>query len=78
MFRVSTTRSGVTYNSELEERLASQWAGYRYEEFLDLDGDQQAEHIAAYRVTHQVEAVLAQQSKTEQRQSAKPKRKARR
>lgn len=58
-------------------RLAAQWAGYRYEEFVELEGEQQAEHIAAYRVTHQVEAVLSHQAKTEQRQQAKPRRSAR-
>jgi len=38
--------------------LAAQWAGYRYEDFCMLDGALQSGHVAAYRASNQIEAVL--------------------
>jgi elongation factor P hydroxylase len=49
----------VKYSSQLEWRLAAQWAGYRwYGEFDRLDADQQSDVIATYRAFHQISAVL--------------------
>lgn len=55
-----TRRSGVSFSSALEWRLAAQWAGYKYEKFIELEGDLQSAHVAAYRSYHQIEAVLSE------------------
>jgi hypothetical protein len=58
VFRCQTFRSGLSFNSELEERLAAQWARYRYEDFLELDGELQSAHVAAFRCEKQMEAAV--------------------
>ncbi len=56
--------SGIRYSSELERRLAAQWAHYQIHEFLEMDGDVQADVIATFRSSNQIEGVLAnEQSK---------------
>lgn len=65
-------RSGVSYHASLEWRFAAQWANYRWEDFVKLDGEQQSAHLAAYRIKMQEEAVLAkEQAMTMQRNRAK-------
>lgn len=74
-----TQRSGVTYSKELEWRLAAKWAGYTYEDFCKLDGERQSDHIAAYRSSNQIEAVLAtEQAKRNKKQSGRQKPAAKR
>jgi hypothetical protein len=53
--------SGVSYAPELEWRLAARWAGYRYEDFALLDGEEQSDTVAAYRVNGHIEALMAQE-----------------
>jgi len=62
-------RSGLQYAAQLEWRLAAQWAHYRYEDFQMLEGEQQSQHVAAYRIHSQAEALLQQEGA---RQSRKP------
>lgn len=49
----------MTYSSELEWRLVAAWANYRFEDWLKLDADQMAAHVAAYRTQNQIDGVLA-------------------
>lgn len=58
IFECQTFRSGLNFSNELEERLAAQWAGYRYEDFLELDGEVQSGHVAAFRCEKQMEAAV--------------------
>lgn len=52
-------RSGVKYNLILEWFLAARWAGLDwFNEFSDLDGDDMAFIVAAYRTNAQIEAVV--------------------
>lgn len=51
--------SGIQYSNELHARLAAAWANYTWEQFLQLDGDEQSAHVAAYEVHAQVESVTA-------------------
>jgi hypothetical protein len=60
--------SGVSYAPELEWRLAARWAGYRYEDFTLLAGEEQSGTVAAYRVNGHIEALMAQ----EQSRRARP------
>ena len=75
--------SGVEYSVELEWRLAARWAGYRFDEFQILDGEEQSENVAAYRIAMRIEAVLnmeqaraakARSTHTTPRSSRAPKR----
>lgn len=59
MFAWRLPASGLQYGAELEWRLAARWAHYRYEDFVELTGEQQAAHVAAYRIQHYGEAVVA-------------------
>lgn len=52
----------MTFTGELEERMAAQWAHYKWREYKDLDGDEQADIIAAYRASNQIEGVLAEKA----------------
>lgn len=62
---MTTRRSGITFSSALEWRLAAKWAGYTYEAFIELEGDLQSAHVAAYRSVSQFEAVLAEDAAKE-------------
>lgn len=67
MWGMATARSGISFSTALEWRLAAQWAGYRYEDFVELEGDLQSAHVAAYRSYQQIEAVLAEAAAKEAR-----------
>ena len=52
-------RSGVKYNIMLEWFLAARWAGLSwFDEFDQLDGEEMAFVVAAYRTNMQIEAVV--------------------
>jgi hypothetical protein len=52
-------RSGVRYNIMLEWFLAARWAGLHwFDDFDQLDGDDMAFVVAAYRTHQQIEAVV--------------------
>ena len=52
-------RSGVRYHLMLEWFLAARWAGLHwYDDFDQLDGDDMAFVVAAYRTNTQIEAVV--------------------
>lgn len=38
-------------------RFASQWRGYKWKEFLALEGEEQDEIIAEYEAKHRIEAI---------------------
>jgi len=40
-------------------RLAAQWGHYTFEEFVELDGDEQAAVIAAFRIYHYMDGLQA-------------------
>src|SRR3989304_1487707 len=40
--------TGVTYSDELDWRLAARWAGYKFDDFQLLDGEEQSSIVAAY------------------------------
>lgn len=65
----------MRYSSQLEWRLAAQWAGYRwYGEFDRLSADEQSDVIATYRAHHQIAAVLDyEQAKEMKRKNARKK-----
>lgn len=67
--------SGIKYSFALEWRLAAQWAGYRYEDFIELPTDHQAQHIAAYRCDQQIRAVVAHEQARAAKNRPKPSRK---
>lgn len=53
-------RSGVRYNIILEWFLAARWAGMDwFTDFSDLDGEDMAFVVAAYRTNLQIEAVVS-------------------
>jgi hypothetical protein len=52
-------RSGFSYSFELECRFAAQWAGYTWEAFVELDGDQQSEVVATYQARNHIDAIVA-------------------
>lgn len=60
MFAIPVPRSGVTYSIEFGWREAAHWAGYRWEEFCDLDGDDQAAIVAHHKAHMQLDAVITQ------------------
>jgi hypothetical protein len=76
--RYDVPRSGVSYSYLLEMIFAARWRGLSDEQFEALSIDSQARTIAAYRVSHQIEAVLAteQARKSNQPPSHQPRRRA--
>jgi hypothetical protein len=62
-------RSGVTYAGELEYRFAAQWAHYQWEDFIDLDGEDQSAIVASYRAYNQIEGVLATKANEKAKQA---------
>jgi hypothetical protein len=53
-------RSGVRYNIMFEWFLAAKWAGLHwFDDFDQLDGEDMAFVVAAYRTNQQIESVLA-------------------
>ena len=53
-------RSGLKYELILEWFLAARWAGLGwFDDFDQLDGDDMAFIVAAYRTDRQIEAVVA-------------------
>jgi hypothetical protein len=43
----------------MEMRLAAQWSHYTFEKFVELDGEDMAAIIAAYRVNNYADALVA-------------------
>lgn len=69
MFSHPTRRSGFAFSAQLEWRLAARWAGYRWTEFEQIDVDEQAACIAAYRTENQMRAVEAYEQEREMKRS---------
>lgn len=63
----------MTYSPLFEWRSAAKWAGYSWEAFVDLDGDEQAWIVAHYRCTLQLEAVLTHYGRKRERPVSKRK-----
>lgn len=55
----------------LEWRLAARWAGYTWEAFTALEGDEQAMIVATYRCSTQIDAVVAYAMWKKQQKAAK-------
>lgn len=67
-------RSGLTYRPLLEQVMVAHWAHYRYwHEWLELDGDQQALLVAAYRSEKSMEAVVHHETGKAQRRRSRHK-----
>ena len=47
-------RSKANYSLDFERFLASKWAGYTWQVFQELEGDEQAVVIAAYRIENRI------------------------
>lgn len=54
-------RSGVSYTQEAEWRLAAKAYNYTWKAFTALDGEEQSEIIAMYRIEGQLEGLLAKE-----------------
>lgn len=54
--------SGFSYSFELEMRFAAQWAGYKWQEFLALDGYEQDAILATYEAKHRIDAINSYES----------------
>ena len=48
----------MTYSDELDWRLAARWAGYKFDDFQLLDGEEQSSIVAAYTLSSRIESVL--------------------
>lgn len=59
MLSVRVPRSPLRHNSILEWELARIWSGISITEWEAMDGDRQSFHVAAYKVKHQEDAILA-------------------
>lgn len=51
-------KSKVSYSYELHCREAARWAGYTWEQFFELDADEQAATVAHYEEVNELEAVM--------------------
>lgn len=60
IWRERVPRGGISYSPILDWIFAAVWANYTPTAFFELDGDEQALIVAAYRSKHQIDAVLAQ------------------
>jgi hypothetical protein len=49
----------VKYSGVLEWIFAAKWAGYKWNDFLKLTGDDQSILVAAYQTERQIESVAA-------------------
>lgn len=55
---------------EFEWREAARWAQYSWNDFTDLDGEEQSRIVAHYRCHLQLEAVIAQDRERKRRAAA--------
>ena len=62
VFSLYVPRSGVSYDRTLEFILAAVWAGYKLNEFFDLEQEFQEVVVAAYQTNMQIESVLSYES----------------
>lgn len=61
-------RSGVRYSIMFEWFLAAKWANLRwFDDFDQLDGEDMAFVVAAYRTNQQIESVLAHDAQKKRR-----------
>lgn len=51
--------SGVTYSLKFEAREAACFAGYTYQDFLELPGEEQNAIVAHYQMHNRIQAVQA-------------------
>lgn len=68
-FEIHLPRSGFEYSIDLEMRLAAQWAGYKWQEFSDLDGDEQSEIVATYQARNQIDGIVINENNKRMRSS---------
>lgn len=50
--------SGLSYSPRLEARLAARHFLYTWDKFCELEGEEQSEVVAAYRIERHIEAVF--------------------
>jgi hypothetical protein len=68
VFRYHVPRSGLTFASQFEWRLAARYAGMDYDTaFSQLDGDTQSAIVAEYRAVMQMRAVMEYEQQKESR-----------
>lgn len=58
LFSIHVPRSGARYTQRFEWADAAHWWGYKWEEFVELDGEEQSFLVAVYRAHHQLQAVI--------------------
>lgn len=54
----------------MEYRLAAVWANYTWEGFCALDGYQQSDIVALYRISHMMEAVANDDAQKEMKRKS--------
>ena len=51
--------------------MAARWGGYRWHDFRELEGEMQADVVAAYRTAQRIEAVLGHETAHKVRASSR-------
>lgn len=75
IFSIRVPSSKVTYNAEFEHALAAHWWRFRrVEELYELPPEEQAYLIGIYRVKHQLDAVIAWESRPRRQPVGHPNR----
>lgn len=69
--QIHVPSSGLSYSSLFEWRVAAQWANYTWEQFAELEGEEQSWIVATYRSYKQAESVLALETEREMRRKMK-------
>lgn len=71
IFEYSLPRSGFEYGGELHWRIVAAWANYIWEDFKELDGDEQASHVMAYECDAQMKGIEAMETMRRARRRAR-------
>ncbi len=74
MFQIRVPRAGLSYSDVYDWREAAHWAGggsvFYWEDFCDLDTEEQSAIVAHFQTQRQIEAVMAQDMERKRRQAA--------
>jgi hypothetical protein len=55
----------VTYSQELHWRLVAKWHGYKWSDFIELEGNEQSRMVATYETSMQIEAAMQKEAQRE-------------
>lgn len=62
------------YSQEMHWRLVARWNGMTFDQFLDLEGEEQSRLVAAYETSMQIDAVVAAENERQTRRRTKKRR----